>query len=310
MINKYPPFCDYISVRQEHDAHEPFHGSVSRNTDSLTGESTKKYLPMNIKGKFNTQIQIMSDGLTVTFSGNLSRFNRKDNVQGLNLDGQKIVINQHLEVRGLPQFDKDARFTRIDMTQNYKTGSARKRDLYMQWIQAQNYGKLGRSTFPKNYNTTFGAGSQSRSFTIYDKALLMRKEKGSKPMIKLLDNIGALRFEMVYRTILKTRNINLWNEATQAILAQQFLEDAKPMKKRLTKVQISGLPNIVKGTYMLYINNYNIATELSPATFSRHKKILKKFDIDISSSNKITRLVPKQEIIELENFSQDELLQG
>ena len=61
---------------------------------------------------------------------------------------------------------------------------------------------------------------------------------------------------------------------------------------------------------MLYINNYNIAKELSPSTFKRHKKILHDYGVDISGNNKVTRMEPKEEVIELEECDQDELLQG
>ena len=62
--------------------------------------------------------------------------------------------------------------------------------------------------------------------------------------------------------------------------------------------------------FFTILSIFNIKELLSKNTYYTHKKILKEYGIDISSNNKVARLVPKQEVIEPENIPENDQLQG
>lgn len=311
-------FCDFLTVKQTHPPHTPLYGGITQYFDCETGEISKTHQFKTVKGLYESSVQIRSDGETVEFSGNPSRFNRKNNIQGLTLDQAKIEINLILESLNLPSFtsgktiriqngeriNNGAKFTRIDITQNLKAGSARRRDIYLQWIQSQNYPKLRKTLI--GLNTYFGKETESRTFRIYDKALeIVKKSKSNPPEADRLNREGVIRFEMEYRKILKTRGSNLWNKATQRRLENQFTKDIQPMNKKIETLDISELPKMVIGTYSMYLQNLNPRDYISRNTYFKHKKILLQYGVDIS--NTVIRLVPKKEIIELETYNDDQL---
>lgn len=311
-------FCDWITVKQTHKPHTPLYGGVHTFTDSETGEISKSLQFKTIKGLYGSSYQIRSDGETVEYSGNPSRFNQPDNVQGFDLDTCKKLVNAEMQALGLPEFtagnvirmregdqvNTGAKFTRIDMTQNLKAGSPRRRDIYLQWIQTQNYPKLRKALF--GLNTYFGKETESRTFRIYDKAKEMADKHKTPPAVAdKLHRCGAIRFEIEYRKILKTRGHNLWSKANQPTLAKQFLKDSKPMNRKIETIDISEMPKGVIGTYAMYLQGFNPKELLGRTTFWRHQKVLRQYGIDIS--NTVTRMIPKKEIIELSEIDAEEL---
>lgn len=325
MINETQSFCDWVTVRQTHkNPHKPVYGIQAEYINPETGEIQTVYQFKTIKGEHGTSYQIRSDGYTVEYSGNPGKFDQDNNVQGVSLDKCKNLINLEIKKLGLPSFDKGetnkiitksgidieytgAKFTRIDITQNFKTGSATRRDKYLHWIQSQNFGQLQKTCY-QNLNTYFGVETESRTLLIYNKALEMKKEKSENPIIKILNKAGGIRYEMRYKKLLKTRYTNNWDKATQKTLGEQFTMDIKPLRKKIKKINISELPNTVKGTYALYLHGLIPKVELSSATFTRHKKILLEYGVDISNTG--TPIPFKPESIETIPFDEDELLQG
>lgn len=318
-------FCDWVTVKQTHPPHKPLYGGIHKFTDLETGEVSKTYQFKTIKGKHDSSFQIRSDGETVEYSGNPSRFDMRDNVQGFTLDEAKNRINQQLKLLGIPEFNSGqiirieggerintgAKFTRIDMTQNLKAGNPRRRDIYLQWIQTQNYPKLRKTII--GLNTYFGKETESRTLRIYDKAKEITDKKNYP--LQLADRLnrqGVIRFEMEYRKILKTRGVNLWKDATQTKLEKQFAEDTARMNKKIETLDITELPKRVVGTYTMYLQGINPREFIAENTYYKHKKILLEYGVDIS--NTVVRLIPKKEVIELEPVEIDtdqlDLLEG
>lgn len=322
-MSTLPIFCDWITVKQKHQTHNPFHGIVSTHYDPETGITNKSYFPKSVKSKYGTNLQIKSDGETVEVSGNPYKFANGNNVQGVALDDTMNLINQEMRELELPEFTKGerkrtitasgieitytgAKFTRIDMTQNLKAGNSRRRDIYLEWIQTQNLNRLDKTT--EGRNTYFGKGIKSRSILIYDKAKEMADKKEKSPLIYGLDKIGAIRFEVSYKKILHTRNLQHWFTVTQAKLESYFKREIQSLMKTIETIDISELPKKVIGTYAMFLQGLNPRDHMSRNIYFQHKKILKEYGIDIS--NVVTRLVPKKEIITLEKIQQDELIQN
>lgn len=293
------PFTDWVTVSQTHSDHEPLYGSININTDCATGEIKKTYLPKNIAGKYGSNVQITSDGTTVKFSGNPSRFNKINNVQGVSLDEAKILINEIMVENGLPKFTKGkvryitsgkrpslfydgATFSRIDITQNFQLGSKSKRNQYQNWIQNQEYPRLLKSTYQRN--TYFGKDSESRQLLIYDKALeISDKNRGNLQLADRLDQIGALRYEMKYQKYLRTSHKNLWHTATQERLSDQFRKDIKIMTQSIQILDIEELESNVLKTLLVYRAGIDPMKHMGRNQYYQHKKILKNHGIDISN---------------------------
>lgn len=117
MSNKCQFFYDWIKVSQEHSCVLPQVADIIIDTiDVTTGERVaSKQPPFMHEGSYSTKIKIQIRGQTVTLEGNLSRFNRLDNLFGFSsLDQMMMLANSILAEYGIPSFTK---CTRVDFRQ-------------------------------------------------------------------------------------------------------------------------------------------------------------------------------------------------
>lgn len=313
------PFCDWLTVRQTHDiAHSPVFGALLHVTEN-TPENANYivYKHKIFAGHKFSNVLIKSDGKTVEFSGNISSFNRPENVRGYSLDQCKKAVNQLLQSISLPEFTEGetitsadgesiytgATFSRIDITQNYQTGSKQNCHDYLSWIQSQEYPKLRKETY---CSTTYFHGKDSRTFRIYDKGeqlkTKIKKVKGryKKYLTDLSDDLisrGIIRIEIEYKRFLRSHNLRKWNYATTSNLNAQFKKDIKPMVKELKKEDLDDIPFTIVGTLLAYMAGFDVKKRLSNATYYKHKKVLLEYGYDISNRN-LTRIkLPQKTIV-------------
>jgi len=318
-------FCDWLTAKQTHAKHPPLYGGETQFINAETGEIKKSLNFKSHQGLYNSNLQIRSDGETVEVSGNPSRFDRQNNVHGLNLDQAKTKINDVLLNLGLPIFTDGitlntqsenphytgAKITRIDMTTNLKFGNPTNQRHYQMWLQSQTFPRLDRQSWD-NLNVYFGKASDSRTFRIYDKARHIIENDGDKKLASALAQAGVLRYEWEYRKFLKLKGYDLWHKATQKNLSKQFLQDIKPMTKRLKKIDLEELPSAVLKTYLIYEAGINPRDHVGKNQYWDHKKILKGYGIDIADQ-KIRRIKTPTIIIQPEPFilsDEDQLLEG
>lgn len=98
-------FCDWISIYQVHSKGCPVVNSghvFSVDQDGVVEWDINK--KVTHKGSFSTKLTIASDGNRVSFSGNISRFNRQDNVFGYSVSDCVKLVNKVLLTYGLPEF--------------------------------------------------------------------------------------------------------------------------------------------------------------------------------------------------------------
>lgn len=308
-------FCDKLVVNQTHKkAHKSF-GPLIIRVDDETGQESRTIKPKTVEGKYKSSVQICSDGHTVKFDGNPSRFNRKNNIQGIDLDLAKAKVNEIITNLGLPAFTSEyvigpegreytgARITRLDMTTNLKMGSPTKRDRYQKWIQTQEYPNLVKLCF--NKNTYFGKQSESRTLRIYDKAKEIIDKKGDLNIAERLNRQGVLRYEFEYRKFLKSKGLNMWHRATQKELENQFLGDIENMTRTITEIDMEELPSKVLGTYLMYLNHINPKNHMSKNTFYAHRKVLLKYGVDIGNMT-VFRIRQDPVVIEPEPYNDDQ----
>lgn len=312
-------FVDWITVQQTHEEkHQPFSAGIRVTYDADGNVERKSTISIDLEGKFGSKCRIYSDGQTVQFDGNPSRWNRPDNLFGEDLDTLKDRINAIVQSVGLPPFtggkktklnngeiiNTGARFSRIDMTANIATGSPRSRDNYLKHLQAQTYGRMEKSLI--GLNTYFGHKKSQRLIRIYDKAKqlrdkILRKSKDKKRIRELInycDANGIVRFEIEYRKWLARANVRHWDNATHDALCAQTKKEIGIMTEDFEEPNFDEIPNAALGTLTMYMAGIDVKKRLSPKTFYNHRKVLKKFGYDIANQN-IHILQPKVQIVTL-----------
>jgi hypothetical protein len=151
------------------------------------------------EGSFSTRAVVKAFGGRLYWSGNPARIDRLDNVFGFSLSDSFELVQKTLDRLGLPRFrvggsraqsvrsdglilGAGARYTRIDVTRNFSTGSAASASVF----RSACYGSRiqGRSCKPSQTGGSWGR-SQYRQLTIYEKgpelAAHTRKRAGMSP---------------------------------------------------------------------------------------------------------------------------------
>ncbi len=151
-------FIDWLSIHQEHPKHEIYGDQMVFRVDLKTGEQVSgSPSESDHEGSYSTTLKIRSNGTRVSVRGNPSKFNRVDNVFGINsLSACVAIFNKVLSDLGLPLFTRcselnhyqstesskssavsnGAVITRIDITSNYSVGQGNV-DQYLKALSTQ-----------------------------------------------------------------------------------------------------------------------------------------------------------------------------
>lgn len=332
-LDKSHVFCDWITVSQKHEIpHSPVCMGIRTTTDPETGEViSTSHVPFNLRGEHGSNLQISSDGNKVTLSGNPSRYDRSENIYGLDLDQTKAIANQILQSLDLPPFSdgeiielkskpsfkkkpqeiySGATISRVDMTTNFATGSAANRDAFQQHLQTQQFPKLTKDLCGKNVyfgkDMEKGKVSESRILKLYDKALQLSncvlpgtdEPEYINALIEWAETLGLIRAEMEYHRYLRNRDLRYWHVATHEALANQFVKDIGTMVKPIEKPDYGNMPKPLIATLSMYMCGHDVKEILHRNTYDKHKKELKRYGYDISNQN-IHLVQPKIKVITL-----------
>ncbi|MES1935455.1 phage/plasmid replication domain-containing protein [Salinisphaera hydrothermalis] len=247
-------FIDWLSVSQDHPQGCRVLGSdYVVHTDPDTGEVTREHvIGFQHEGSFDTSLRIRSDGYRVEISGNPSRYNRPDNVFGYEtVDECMAVYNAILRSVGLPEFTKGtpagavdctksgavkiidgARFSRVDISRNYATGSSASASLALRGLSA-----CSRRGEPWEVAKSGMVHTGNRRYArakYYDKALEMRvhgRKKAAQSdyrdaVQQWCAEEGVIRFEVeLGRDLLIQRKMNgwiLWNDDRAKEIAASY----------------------------------------------------------------------------------------
>ena len=283
--------------------------------DPETGVVNRKVRFKQVKGENGSSVMVRSDGYTVEFDGNPSRWNREDNIQGIDLDQAKLVVNQIVTELGLPPFTAEyqigpegrqytgARISRLDMTTNLRLGSPAKAELYQRWIQTQEYPRLDKLIY--GTTTYFGRDAQTRTLRIYDKAREYFDKKKNPEAAERLHRNGVVRYEFEYRKFLRKAGFAQWHRASQRPLENQFLGDIATMTREIEAIDIEDLPAKVLGTYLMYQQGIDPKKKLSKNTFYAHRRELLRYGVDISNMT-VERVPQPTQVIEPEAYNDDQ----
>lgn len=305
-----PVFVDYLTIRQDHIGgglpvlndgrviRVDFDGQVECSTD----------IRCSIEGSYDSRVQVRCDGYSVEFSGNISRYGRRDNLFGYDWSTSIHRINTLLSVHGLPPFTsgrlydfKDgslqysgARVSRIDLTCNYSTGSKDSMHAVLCHMAGQHVGRQKGSLSPDSGTVEYGRGSKYVYGKLYAKYKELEKHRSKKSGSHVSDDVisfckteGILREEFT----LKSRFLLQNGLAFLGSISQQKLNDIYYERTQLTRLEkmefenFDDLPRGLKATYVSW--KYGYPQNISKATFYRHRVKLLSYGVDISIPNNV-----------------------
>ncbi|MEZ8996542.1 phage/plasmid replication protein, II/X family, partial [Vibrio sp. 10N.247.311.46] len=267
---------DQLFMQQDHhEGNLPFVGRhVIERVELETGERLPPSVNQKIlEGSFSTKLTIRCDGTRVRVEGNPSRWQRIDNLFGLQtLDECVAVYNHVLATYDLPPFTKNTRFshrqsadgkpssligngaeiTLIDWTRNHAVGKGREQS----FIRGLSSMQIGRGRKPKLYpdgNTcNWAEGSTWQMDKLYRKAIELKRNllKSIKKndevspethryisdLIEYCETYGVVREEHSLRqTLLKRHNLQFYGCTTE----NDFYHHLKDIENAMNTIQIS-----------------------------------------------------------------------
>lgn len=320
-----PFFVDWLSISQVHtegglpvvDA-----GCVMGVDDAgeLEWKTTRS---VQHEGSFETSLNVRSDGYRVTFSGNVSRFGRPDNLFGFDFFECLRRVNEVLAHYALPPFTAGkkierivkgevryewtgARVSRIDLTANYETGSEDNAHALMQYLATQHAGRHEGRVLGQGETVAYGGRGGGRQYwKAYIKHLeLQRHGATDQRVIEHCAARGVVRFEGTVRTKALTdmggaflgdyesgwamgQLVKLFDQQSQVLhRAERSTDD------------LDNLPRALRGTARDYLAGMDLVNTMSRTTFYRHRTALLPYGIDIAVRN-VRPFQPRVRVIEL-----------
>ena len=321
-LDALPVFIDWISCHQTHPEGCP----VINNGQVIKIDADQQVifdvgLHLKVEGSFESSIQLRSDGKRVEFSGNISRFGRKDNLFGFTLGDTFRRINHLLNVLGLPPFSLGVRtrfadsgvkwldgctVTRIDLTCNYVTGSHDDAEAMLRVLSGHHVGRQKGSLRPDGQTIEYGSGSSYVYGKCYIKGTEMlkhsKKKKGrdtDPDLIQWVLSQGVIREEIeLKRNYLAQKQLLYLGDINHSLLYDIYLERSQLRRLDMVKYEdTTQLPNHLKATYYSWRNGEKL--NVSKATFHRHRNQLLKYGVDISIPSTVRSIPIRVRTVEI-----------
>lgn len=331
-------FVDWVSVSQYHGAGTPeFIGSLAFK-DLENPAPVESAGPRSHRGSFDSSLQVKSHGGWVKVSGNPSRFNRPDNLFGLDLDGSMLVINAELQRLGLPAFtigvpldktrterraelclphaandDPDgmgngellrwtgAAFSRLDLTQNFSAGSELAARLAIRCYQARAAAYLKKSTYGEE---TAMWHNTRRSVKAYRKGPDMALHCPQSEWIEWANTNGIVRHEVALKSrVLSGTGLRYWGNLNMGTLHRIFHEETSVLRRpdaSLDPVALQDVTPNVRMAYAAWLRGEDIRAMCSRSAFYRHRKALQQqARVDIAEPRSSATVTPIVRVIDL-----------
>lgn len=311
-----PLFIDWITIQQFY----PDGGLPCVNNGQVFSVDSDGSIEWQVEkafaheGSFSSKIQIQCDGFMVRLSGNVSRFNRPDNLFGFDLD-QTIIKSGHiLSNIGLPPFTPGyaqliyghefpqwtgAVITRLDLTKNYILGNRENLKLFMNHLASKSAPRVKTGVFPDGATVDYGRGSKYLYHKAYDKFLQWsgrgQKYKPLTQVMNWVEKVGLLRHEVTLKSRFLTQN----NLRFLGVLNMKKLCDVYNIRADIITAEkvpydhLNEIPAPFCGTASMWRGGVDLTAKLKKATFYRHRKALLAYGIDISRPCNVTDLTTR-----------------
>jgi len=316
-------FVDWLNVSQHHGAAARELVGEIRIVFGEDGEPKRESAgSVAIRGSYDTALQIRSHGGWVHVSGNPSRFSRPDNLFGLDLDDCMEVVNEQLARLDLPCFtrgermpfrDEDikagrlgawtgAAFARLDVTENYRTGSD-----FLARLAVRAYARMSKKRTRRH---TFGDETamwvtQRCTVKAYRKGPDMAVHCKASPWIDWATTQGIVRHEVELRSkLLSDTGLRYWGNLDMGTLRElhgrhtAFLSRADAS---LDPCAVEHVPNRARLAYAAWLKGENVRELMSRATFYRARRVLlDAASVDIAEQREAGQVVPIVRTVELQ----------
>lgn len=317
-----PIFIDWVTMRQDwpEGGLPVLNGGHVIRIDPDGAVEWQVDQRLELEGSYDSQVAIRCDGHRVEFSGNISRYNRRDNLFGYQWRETIDRINNLLNLYSIPPFTRGklfrfadsgwtwtgARASRIDVTMNYATFSAESAQAVMSSLAGHHIGRQKGILRPDGATIEYGAGSKYVYGKIYMKAVEFERHANRKSgshvdseVVDFCRNYGVLREEFGLKSrFLTQRGLAYLGAINQEELNNVFLE--RSQFRRFEKVEYESfddLPRHLRPTYVSW--QHGFPQRLSRATFYRHRNQLLQYGIDISVPSNVSRLPIRVKTVEV-----------
>lgn len=339
-----PFFVDWVSISQVH-ADGIWHdvvtddGTVTRQLLQVDsgcvwsandeGEIEWRTLrAVRHEGSFETSVAVRCDGYKVTFSGNMSRFGRRDNLFGFDVLGCVERINRVLATYQLPPFTpgtmlqrlsdrKDgtfdtvwsgARISRLDLTANFEAGSADDAHAFLQWLATQKVGRKEGRTLGQGETVDWGGKRQY--WKAYIKHLELARHEHKNPGLldpRVIEHCaarGVVRFEGTVRSkTLGDLGAAFLGDHVSGFAMGQLVNLFNQHATVLDRAECStddldSLPRPLRATARDYLAGMDLPRSMTKSTFYRHRLQLLPYGIDIAVRN-VKPFQPRVRVVQL-----------
>ena len=317
------PTCDWLTVNQEHEPHEPFAVEWVERQNLETGLITRHPAWRQVRHGKGGQFQIKSNGLRIEVSGNPSHWGVKHNVFGKQIEESMQIVNKMLCSQGLPQFTREpksgtygARISRIDIACDVKTGGPAEKRAALCWHQTQEYPRLKKSKY--GTTTYFGKDSTSKTIKIYDKGeeYNAKNKDPDQELVEYCESNGVVRYEFTLLKAVNRAGIRHWGqleaEAIAAIAAKEMQivmpEEGIEAKKLEPDERLATLKQKTQLVYHAYFAGADLREMFSESAWYRHRSdILEATGVDIADDSRIVAMpMPKPVPIMMEPATKED----
>lgn len=329
---------DWITIRQSHPVAELLplisNGCVMAfDADGAVENTTLKRMP--IVGSYESKCFVRCDGHTVEFSGNPARWGRMDNVFGYSFGQSVQIVNQILAGLGLPPFSPGESFesinkggeivrvwtgatiSRLDMTENYLTGSPENANFFLRWLAGQKI-KSKKTNFYGDHSTVdFGRGSKRSYFKVYNKGYELLKHSKSKTDVSTLEkqdrcesiekiaqwcqDFGMVRAELELKSkALHDLHCYYLGELDMNVIEVEFKKHASVFERATAEVDsLASLDAKTLAVYRMWQAGDDVKAKYKKSQLYAHRTALLPHGIDIFIPSNVIRFEPKTRVIAL-----------
>jgi hypothetical protein len=330
---------DWLTIRQSHQNLPASLESMSDgcvmvfDSDGSVERTTLKR--MEVSGSYDSKCYVRCDGSTVEFTGNPARWGRMDNVFGYSFGQSLQIVNQIVSGLGLPPFTAGddfetinkagevvkvwtgATISRIDLTQNYLTGSPDDANHFLRWLAGQKL-KSKKTNFYGDHSTVdFGRGSKRSYFKVYNKGYELLKHSTTVTDVSTIqkadraDSIeqianwcqqhGMVRAELELKSkALHDLRCYYLGELNMNVIEHEFKKHSSVFERANAEIDsMAELDGKALAVYRMWQAGDDLKVKLSKSALYRHRALLLPHGIDIMIPSNVIRFEPKTRVIAL-----------
>jgi len=285
-------------------------GAVEWHTDRRLG----------FEGSFDSRVELRCDGYSVEFSGNIARYNRRDNLFGYTWPETIYRVNSLLNLFSLPPFtsgklfrfaDKGwtwtgARASRIDITVNYSCSTADALAALMRSLSGHHIGRQKGKLSPDGMTVEYGRGSRYVYGKFYSKSAELVAHRGRKSgahvdqeVVDFCDRLGVGREEFTLKSrFLTQNNLAYLGGITHEALVSVYYHRSQLRRLGAVKYEsLEGLPRHLRATYCCWRDG--MPQQISRRTLYRHRAALLEYGVDISIPSNVRSMPIKVRQVEV-----------